>query len=350
MSDVFFKRIKSDQLHKDPTIVCSFLDKLTPPLTFSPGDFIGVKMHFGEKGNKSYVHPKFLRPLIKRLQEQKTKPFLFDTNTLYRGKRMNSVDHINLASAHGFSALGVPIMIADGLRGGSCTEVVINKRHFNSCFIASLCQDIDTIFVISHLTAHMLAGFGAAIKNLAMGLSSRRGKLAQHCEILPTIAASKCTCCGACARQCPAQCIVSKQNTYEIQKNKCIGCAQCISVCPAGAVTINWSNEYTLLQERIVEYAYAASKDKRCVYMTFCLFITKECDCMNKETEGIVSDLGILASYDPVAIDRAAVELLQKREKKDIFKELHPDINYMHQFVYAEEIGLGCNTYTLIEI
>ncbi len=350
MKEVFFKKTTRSELIKNSDIIINLLKTANFYEEIKKNDFVGIKIHFGERGNKSFINPKFFRPLIKILKNIPTKPFFFDTNTLYRGKRNNAIDHINLAKEHGFYALNIPILIADGIKGNDYIEVTIDKYHYNKCFIASLWREIDFIFCASHFTMHMLTGFGAAIKNLGMGIASRRGKLAQHCNISPSINKKQCIGCGICADNCPTSAIKKQQSFYTIINELCIGCAQCISICPQEAVKINWSEEYALLQEKMVEYAYAASNNKRCAYLNFCIFITKECDCMNKENNGFVEDLGLLFGYDPVAVDKASVDLLIKREKIDVIKQIHPKVDYNHQFLYAEKIGLGDTKYTLIEV
>jgi len=350
MPEVFFKKITRQNLLNNTGSVLFLLEKAQLYSRLKDNDFVGIKIHFGEKGNQSYISPKIIKPLVNALKQRKTKPFLFDTNTLYHGKRANALDHLTLAAGHGFSSVGAPLLIADGLRGKDFITVNINKHHYTKCFIAALWKDTDFILCASHFTLHMLMGFGGAIKNLGMGLASRRGKLAQHCELSPRINEEECTACGKCSCNCPVQAITKKDSYYAIIPEKCIGCAQCISVCSQNAVKINWSGKYTLLQERMVEYAYAATRNDNCAYINFCLYLTKECDCMNKEPKGFVEDLGVLFSYDPVALDKASVDLLIKREGRDVIKEAHPDVEYMHQFEYAQRIGLGNANYNLIEL
>ncbi|MCM8823644.1 MAG: DUF362 domain-containing protein [Candidatus Omnitrophica bacterium] len=350
MVDVFFKRINYQQLLKEPQVILDLLEKANFKENIKKDDFLGIKVHFGERGNKSFVNPNFLLPLVRYLKNYKTKPFLFDTNTLYYGDRMNAIDHISLAKGHGFDRLGIPIIIGDGLRGNDYVEVEINKKHFNKCYLSLIWKDIDFILCLSHFKGHMLTGFGGAIKNLGMGIASRRGKLAQHCEIYPYIDKSKCKGCGICFNNCPSQCIEKDDDKFRIVSKLCIGCGQCMSLCPFRAIIINWSDSYTLIQERVVEYAFASLKGKRSIHINFCVFITKECDCMNKEEKGYCQDLGLLLSYDPVALDKASLDLLIDREKRDIFKEIHPETPYSEQFTYAEEIGLGTTDYRLIEV
>jgi uncharacterized Fe-S center protein len=263
---------------------------------------------------------------------------------------MNAIDHMTLACSHGFSKLNIPIVIADGIKGNDYTEIEIKGKHFEKCFVAAGLKDADCLLVLSHFTGHMLTGFGAAIKNLGMGCAARRGKLAQHCQVGPEINLKNCIQCGLCAENCPTQAIEKTVDKYCIVKDKCIGCAQCIAVCPRSAVNIVWSEEYSLIEEKMAEYAYAAAKNTKCFYINFCLFITKECDCMSKEDKGFVADVGLLFSQDPVAVDKASADLIVSTAGSDAIKEAHPQIHYLHGLEYAEAIGLGSLEYKLIQL
>jgi uncharacterized Fe-S center protein len=350
MAEVFLKRITYEELLKNPEIIVEGLKRSGCAAHFKKNEFAALKIHFGEKGNTSYINPSFLLPCVKFIKTTGAKPFLFETSTLYRGERMNAIDHINLAWGHGFGKLNIPVVIGDGIKGADHIEVTINQKHFKSCFLASGTKDIDFLLVLSHLTGHMLTGFGAAIKNLGMGCASRRGKLAQHCQVSPLIQEARCAFCGACAQNCPAGAIEKKGEKFFVVKEKCIGCAQCLSVCPKGAVDIVWSEEYNLIGEKIVEYAYAVTKGKICAYINFCLYITKECDCMNKEKAGFIKDVGVFFSNDPVSIDKASIDAAIEQESRDILREVHPQIDYLHHLTYAQDIGLGSLDYKLIEI
>ncbi|MDD5194445.1 MAG: DUF362 domain-containing protein [Candidatus Omnitrophica bacterium] len=350
MPEVFLKRITYEELLKKPDIIVECIKQTKLAKFFQKGSFTALKIHFGEKGNTSYINPNFLLPLVKFIKKEGAKPYLFETNTLYRGERMNTIDHINLALGHGFGKLNIPIIIGDGLKGEDYSEVAINGKHFKSCFLAQALKDADSLLVLSHLTGHMLTGFGASIKNLGMGCASRRGKLAQHCQVSPQINEARCRACGLCAENCAARAIEKKGEKYSIVIDRCVGCAQCLSVCNQGAVDIVWSNEYNLIGEKVAEYAYAATRTKKCAYINFCLYITKECDCMNKEKSGFVKDLGVLLSDDPVSIDKASIDMVIKQEAKDAIQEAHPQIDYLHHLKYAQDIGLGSFEYKLTEI
>jgi uncharacterized Fe-S center protein len=349
-SKVFFKRGSLTDFLKMPQKILDGLKKTGFAQTVKKNEFIGLKIHFGEKGNKSYINPSLLVSVARFLKKRGAKPFFFETNTLYRGNRLNAVDHINLAYKHGFGKLDIPVIIGDGIKGNNSIEVEVNKKHFQKCFVAQVLEDIDALVVLSHFTGHMLTGFGGSVKNLGMGCASRRGKMDQHCQVSPQIHGSKCVKCGLCVRICPVGAIEKKEKAYCILKDKCIGCAQCISVCPTGAVGLIWSEEYDLISEKMAEYAFAAARNRRCVYVNFCLYLTKECDCMNKEKKGFLPDLGILFSDDPVSVDKASIDLILKRENQDVLTQIHPKTNYLHHLQYAKSIGLGSLEYKLVEI
>lgn len=350
ISEVFLKRGCYDDFIKNPSEILRGLKRINLFSELKKGQYSAIKIHFGEKGNKSYINPDFLLPVVRDLKRKGLRLFLLETNTLYYGERMNAIDHMNLAYGHGFGKLSTPIIIGDGIKGNDYTEVEIKKKHFTTCYLAAALKDVDCFLVFSHFTGHMLTGFGAAIKNLGMGCASRRGKLLQHCEVSPQIDIERCAACGLCPQHCPSNAIEKAGTGYIIIKEKCIGCGQCTSVCPRGAVRIIWSEAYELLGEKMVEYAYAAAKDKKCMYVNFCLYITEECDCLNKEEKGFLPDLGILYSDDPVSIDKASIDLITKRSGKDVLEEIHPKINYLHHLRYAQDIGLGSLEYKLIEI
>ncbi len=351
MNKVFFYKCSYEDIKNTPGIVKFIAEKSGFYETVSKNEFTALKIHFGEEGNLSHIPPKALTEFTKKIKQMKAKPFLFETNTLYRGKRTNSIDHINIARQHGFGKLNIPIIIGDGIKGRDEIEVIINQKHFKSAFLASALKDIDNIVYLSHFTGHMLTGFGAAIKNMAMGCASRKGKMKQHCTVSPFINKKFCVLCGKCAQICPVSAIIKEEDGYKIIDEKCIGCSQCISECPQGAVKINWDETYTDLQEKMAEYALAVKKSNpKSFFITFCVYITKECDCMNDEKKSAIPDIGILAGNDPVSIDKAAIDLIIKRSGKDFIKSIYPHIDYLAQINYGEKIGLGSSSYRLIEL
>lgn len=318
-------------------------------------DFIAIKIHFGEKGNKGYIHADIVKCAADILKSKSQKVFITDTNTLYIGCRSNSVDHIKIADEHKFSLsnLGVPVIIADGLTGRNFKSIEVNGRHLKNVKIASDIVHSDFMLCLSHMTGHMQTGFGAAIKNLGMGCASRAGKLEQHSNVMPEVSADSCIGCGTCRKWCPAEAIAIEGRKAVIIENKCIGCGECTIVCKIGAIAIKWSATVRVLQEKMAEYALGVVKaltPEKMYYLNFLTHVTKDCDCMAKDEPPICKDLGIMASDDPVAVDQASIDMLLQANGADIFKKGYPDIDWSIQLKYAESIGLGSTKYELESI
>ncbi len=315
--------------------------------------FVALKIHFGEKGNTGYIKPEWLLQLIKRLKEKTSRVFLTDTNTLYTGNRSNAIDHLLLAAEHGFisSKLGIPLVIADGLIGRNDDEIAINLPQIESAKIASTFLNTHMLICLNHFTGHILTGFGAAIKNLGMGCASRAGKLEQHSDVHPSINPHVCQYCRTCFDYCPANAIVERHEKAHILEEKCIGCGECLVVCVFGAVRINWDNDQSRVQEKMVEYAYSVMRlfKGNIGFLSFLVKMTKDCDCMSKEALPILEDIGILASLDPVAVDKASLDMVIEKAGKDILKEKN-SVNWSIQLMHGQKIGLGTTDYKLIKL
>jgi len=325
---------------------------------------IAIKLHFGEKGNTAYIPPTHLRHLVNRVYNLGGKPFLTDTNTLYVGSRTNSVDHLTTAIENGFAyaVAGAPLTIADGLRGNSEVAVPVNLPIYEEVYLGSDVVQADSLISAAHFKGHELAGFGGTIKNLGMGCASRKGKLAQHCEISPEFDAKKCIGCGECVAHCPTEAIELLKKKAKKDAEKCIGCGECIAVCPEEAVSIPWDSDTARFQKKMVEYTVGVlkGKEERVIYLNFVTKVTPQCDCYGYSDVPLVKDLGILASRDPVAIDQAAVDLVNaqpaladccletnKGPGEDKFRGVYPHIDWSIQLGYAEELGLGSRKYEL---
>ena len=320
------------------------------PKKIDEADKLAIKVHFGEKGNTRFVSPKNIAPVVEELKKVNDNMFLTDCNTLYAGMRLNATDHKRIAKEHGFEALELPIVIGDGEHGDEEVNVPVNKPIFETVKIGKEIAEADALVVVSHFKGHMLFGFGGAIKNLGMGCGSRAGKLEMHSKIKPSISKT-CRKCGACIENCSVHAISfsGHDGIAEIDQSLCMGCAKCISSCKFGSVMIPWGgNTSEEAQERCSEYAYGAVLEKKCVYITFINNIAKDCDCA-KDSPIIGEDVGLVASVDPVALDRAAYDLSFKMNEEDIFKNnTHRDGT--HILDYSEEIGLGRQDYDLITL
>jgi len=330
------------------------------------GDLTAIKIHFGERGNDSYANPVFVRPIAEKIRALGAKPFLTDTNTLYGGSRSNAVDHLQTAEEHGFcpAVAGAPVVIADGLQGDNFRELPIDGKHFRSVKIAGEIASADSMIVVSHFKAHLPAGFGGAVKNLGMGCAPALGKAAQH-SARPIFNAELCSGCRACMDNCPKQAITVEKKITSISYDLCTGCGKCLRVCPIHALDFNWLVEVPSFMERMTEYALGAitGKEGRVGFFNFLLNITPDCDCVPWSDAPFVPDIGILASKDPVAIDQASYDLvnreagivnslLQKNHEPgaDKFLGVWESTLGNIQLDYGEKIGLGNKEYRLVEI
>lgn len=324
-------------------------------------DLCGIKLHFGEYGNDTHLNPSFARVVVEKVREAGGNPFLTDSTTLYSGMRHNAVDHLRVAYMHGFapSVVEAPVIIADGLYGENDLPVRIDCRHFKEVYIADAIRRAPSLIVMSHFKGHEMAGFGGAIKNLAMGGAAVRGKKDQHGTHVQ-IDTEKCVGCGTCVRVCPQKALRLVDGKSHVDITKCIGCFECITVCPVKAISVDWTTEMVPFVERLTEYAYGVVKgrEKNICYINFIMNVTPDCDCAQWSDLPLVPNLGILASRDPVALDQACLDLVNKAPSldpqlegvADKFKARWPHTVGDVQLSYGEEIGLGSREYELIHI
>ncbi len=320
----------------------------------SPEKFIALKLHFGEPGNTAYLKPEFVEPLAQDLIQKGAFPFLTDTNTLYKGQRTDAYHHILTAQKHGYNFC--PTIIADGLKGYDFEKIEIQKKHFKEVFLGRAICQADSLVALTHFKGHEVTGFGGAIKNLSMGCASRAGKQQMHADIKPNIKKEKCTACEVCVAACPVKALAIKNKVAQADHNICIGCGQCVVVCPFNAISIDWSGSPDSVQEKMAEYALGVVQQKKgqVIFINFLNNISSNCDCYDFNDEPIVPDIGILASWDPVAIDQASVDLVNQTEgrikSRNKFRALWPNTDWSIQLSYAEKIGLGKRKYALIKI
>lgn len=329
--------------------------------------FSAIKIHFGEPGNLAYIRPNYAAVVVEMIQQKSGLPFLTDSNTLYKGSRSNAVEHLMAAMKNGFDPIvcGCPIIIADGLKGSEFREVEINLKYCQKAKIGSAIADADIIISISHFKGHEMTGFGGALKNIGMGSASRSGKLEMHSASKPKNVIKHCVGCGLCIQNCSQHAIsFTVDRKAVIDYDRCIGCGQCIAMCQFNAMQVIWDESADTATMKVAEYAYAVLKNKPQFHLSFVMNVSPNCDCYPNNDVAIVHDIGILASSDPVAIDRACVDLVNEAPPVsgsvldrpeftpdlDKFTFIHSNTNWRVGLDYAEKIGLGTQEYELIRL
>jgi uncharacterized Fe-S center protein len=324
-----------------------------------------IKIHFGEYGNLAYIRPNYAHQVVNMIKERGGMPFLTDANTLYKGRRSNAIDHLQTAMENGFNPLstGCNLIIADGLRGTDYKEIEINLKHCKTAKIASAIANSDIIISMNHFKGHDMAGFGGALKNIGMGSGSIGGKLEMHSDSKPAINADNCVGCGTCVDNCAQEAVtLGDDNIATINYDLCVGCGQCIAVCQYDAAHAQFNSETA--QEKMMEYAFAVLHNKPAFHINFIMNVSPNCDCWNYNDIPIVPDIGIAASFDPVALDKACVDLINKtpinpnsiigkadgKDDNDRFHLVYSNVKWEKGISYAEKIGLGSQNYELIKI
>ncbi|MCL2502446.1 MAG: DUF362 domain-containing protein [Bacteroidales bacterium] len=334
--------------------------------------FTAVKLHFGEPGNLAYIRHNYVQTFVRFLQEKEAKVFLTDANTLYSGGRSNAVDHIQSAFENGFNPIGVPapVIIADGIKGTDEIAMPVVSSVPTHCQIAkigSAVANADIIISMSHFKGHEQTGFGGALKNLGMGAASVGGKLELHSTSAPRIYRKNCSGCKMCVKYCRHQAIsLDHEQIAVIDKAKCVGCGQCIAVCQFDAAQVVWDSSSELLCAKIAEYTKAIVEGKPHFHISFIMDVSPMCDCWSNNDVAIVPNIGMAASWDPVALDQACADLVTKASAQtgcllnedgghpctgeDKFRHIFPKVDWEAGLDHAQKIGLGSRKYLLKEI
>lgn len=330
--------------------------------------FVAIKLHFGEPGNLAFLRPNWARTVADFVKEMGGKPFLTDCNTLYVGGRKNALDHMDSAMLNGFNPMttGCQIIIGDGLKGSDEVEVpVVGGEYVKNAKIGRAVMDADVFISLTHFKGHEEAGFGGCLKNIGMGCGSRAGKMEQHNAGKPHVAQKHCIGCGQCRKICAHGAPIIENGKAHIDHDRCVGCGRCIAVCPKNAVQINWDETTINLNRKIAEYTKAVVDGRPCFHISLVIDVSPNCDCRPENDMAIVPNVGMFASFDPVALDMACVDAVNaqtplrgsaaddahaKAHVHDHFQRLHPDTNWRSCLEHGEKIGIGTREYELIKI
>ena len=333
------------------------------------GKFVAIKMHFGELGNLAFLRPNYAKAVADVVKENGGMPFLTDCNTLYPGSRKNALEHLTCAELNGFNSIttGCHVIIADGLRGTDEVEVPIrNGEYLKTALIGEAVMDADVFISLTHFKGHEAAGFGGTIKNIGMGCGSRAGKMQQHNDGKPHVIEEKCRKCHRCARECGSDAIDYERGVAHINQDICKGCGRCIGACAFDAIENDNANANEVLGCKMAEYTQAVCDGRPCFHISLIQDVSPNCDCHGENDAPILPDVGMLASFDPVALDQACVDLCEQQTPirnyqlgdnlakpdwhhyHEHFKDNNPNVAWKETLEHAEKIGLGTREYELI--
>lgn len=328
--------------------------------------FVAIKMHFGEPGNLAFLRPNWAKTVADFVKERGGKPFLTDCNTLYVGGRKNGLDHLDSAMLNGFNPMttGCQVIIADGIKGNDETEVpVAGGEYVKNAKIGRAVMDADVFISLTHFKGHESAGFGGALKNIGMGCGSRAGKMEQHNAGKPHVEQKRCVGCKMCTNICAHSAITVEDRKAAIDHSKCVGCGRCIAICAHNAITVNFDESHTNLSRKMAEYTKAVVDGRPCFHISLVIDVSPNCDCRAENDAAIVPNVGMFASFDPVALDMACVDAVNAQTPvrdtaaddgdchgHDHFHRIHPDTDWKSCLEHAEKLGLGTREYELVKI
>ena len=354
--------------------------------------FVAVKVHFGEVGNMAFLRHQYAKVLCDHIKARGGKPFLTDCNTLYVGYRNNALNHLDAAFINGYNPLstGVHTIIADGLRGTDEREIpVAGGEYVKEAKIGAAVAEADIIVSLTHFKGHVNAGFGGALKNIGMGCGSKKGKMEMHSSGTPRIDGGKCIACGMCVDHCANDGVHVVDGTAVIDEGHCVGCGYCIAYCPAGAIMTKWDEAKPVMNKKIAEYTKAVLDGKPSFHVSLVLDVSPDCDCERHNDVPVIPNVGMFASFDPVALDQACVDAANKQpvvqgskadpqvkeasasdhmdgaraipeqaysehaagdDGHDVFRLVHPDTDWAAGLDHAVKLGIGTREYELVVV
>jgi uncharacterized Fe-S center protein len=293
--------------------------------SISPGDSVAIKIHFGERYSQYYIRPIYVRKVVDEIKKLGGKPFVCDTllsgGTVLRDQEGEPTwsrrildEGLLTAAMNGFTheTMGCPVIFADDPKGISTVKYQFHGRYIKQVYIAPAIAEADVLLSLAHFKCHDCMSIGGALKNIGVGCSSKQGKWWIHHNVKLTVDSSRCTGCGECVTKCPVAAIEMVEGKARIDPEKCIDCGFCVDYCKPEAFT---SEPFPTIDEqeaRIAETAAGIVKyfGDKTAFLNLAMDIAPLCDCDLFQGTPIVPDLGVLASKDPVALDRACVDLV----------------------------------------
>ncbi|MEG6584246.1 DUF362 domain-containing protein [Dendrosporobacter sp. 1207_IL3150] len=334
--------------------------------------FTAIKVHFGEPGNLAFLRPNYSKVIADLVKSLGGKVFLTDCNTLYVGRRKDGLEHLDAAYENGYNPFttGCHIIIGDGLKGTDESYVPVPcGEHIQEAKIGRAVMDADIFISLTHFKGHELTGFGGALKNIGMGCGSRAGKMEMHSDGKPRVSSKKCVGCGVCVSICAHSAISVVDKKAGIDHTRCVGCGRCIGTCHFNAIVAAWDESNDVLNKKIAEYSWAVLNGRPHFHISMVIDVAPNCDCHSENDVAIIPDIGMFASFDPVALDMACADMANKApvisdsfldeqikkqgsncEQQDHFAIAHPETNWKSCIDHAVKLGIGTKEYEIIEI
>lgn len=362
MAQVFFFSYKGDE---NPLIGLKHLFERSAFAGMIPKDEpVAIKLHMGEKGNIRHLRPVLVRQVVDIIRAKGGKPFLIDTVANYPGSRSTKAKYLDTAARNGFveASVNAPVVIADD---SDELQTIPIKNPIEGCKmkgikVSSLILKQPFLVVLSHVKGHELAGFGGALKNLGMGCVSTETKRAQHYVNMPIFAEEKeCNGCGKCADACPTKAITLVDEKPQRAAAECIYCGTCHFKCPSECwIWPPGSKEKLQVYLGHAASAVVSGYKGKAIFVNFIQDVVPFCDCAAPSGNPVVQDVGIALSFDPVSVDKASLDLIDKSpvipgatsaKPPDILGKMH-HTNSLVQLETAEKLGAGSLKYKLVPV
>ncbi len=392
-SVVLFADTKVDQNRNLFDKLEELFEKTIGP-TISEGERICLKTHFGKFGNMADMRPAIIRKMVDLLKAKGAIIALGETCGIGFsregpfGGRTSATDYYENAAMNGYSigTMNAPLILLDGELGADTYDYDIKDGELlKTAAVARGLIGFDRTIVFSHAKGHHGTGLAGAIKNLGIGMVGKYGKASCHTDVDTPLSIDQEKClgeaCSECLRKCPKLCMTFEGNKLRIDASKCIHCFHCESICHRKvgqkAISGQFEEGTETFVKKVAESAAGVVRlceeiHNELFFFNILLDISPVCDCSNHTPRYMTPDIGIVASKDPVAVDQAAIDLINAEPpmpgslvtdlkpgedkfaalfgKTDDKGEFKPMISHHIQIQHAEKMGLGSSNYKLAEL
>lgn len=353
----------------------------------TPGKTVAIKAHMGEFNNTAYIRPVYVRALVDKVKSLGGDPFVVETTTLPylpTASRTNAHDLLKVVERNGFNSgtVGCPIIVGDGYLGNDDVRVDLPEGFIlREQYVATAVALADSMIALSHFKGHPLGTYGGAIKNIGVGCVSKRGKYNLHMgghlkyglnarPYYPHLCkGSECPVSVLCNSVCPEDALKVTDHTLEYNREKCKGCFACLFVLGCGAVGFP-EEFFEVSSAGLTDSALAVMKTfekSKVGFINMAIDIAPWCDCVPFSDRAIAPNIGVFASFDPLAIDEACLEKVKASmgmpgsasEDKGVLSPGLPKFSACSpwngaseqvQIKTAEKIGLGSRQYELVTL